>query len=91
VVVSLEAGAEWRYRFERPQTLIFASVSPREETVRLEVYFNDELVEKLTTAVPHSWWKWAGNALFPGGQAVEGDLLVVSVLAGVADMRIDFE
>jgi hypothetical protein len=91
VIVALEAGSPWRYEFDRARSLVFASVSPRGDTVRLQVMLNGVLVEALTTGVPHSWWKWAGNALFPGGEGVQGDVLEVSVLEGSADLRVDFE
>jgi hypothetical protein len=91
VLIELGERQKWEYRFDRARSLVFASVSPRDDSVRIEVSFNGELVERLTTTVPHSWWKYAGNALFPGGEAVPGDVLVVESVQGDADVRVDFE
>ena len=91
MLVELAEREEWTYRFDVARSLIFASISPRGESVRVEVRYNGELVERLTTTVPHSWWKYAGNALFPGGEAVPGDVLVIEAMHGEADLRVDFE
>lgn len=90
MIVELTAGKEWLREFEGPASVIFASVSTP-GAISVEVELNGELVERVDTTVPHSWWKYAGNALFPKGEAIEGDVLVVRCVAGAGWLRVDFE
>ena len=80
----------WRYAFTGPVNLVFASVSARGDRCSMQVRFNDELVEAVTTSVPHSWWTAAGNPLWPSAHAEDGDVLEVAVV-GDADLRIDVQ
>lgn len=67
-------------------TVAFASASSVGDAARMSVFFNGELVDRVTLSAPHSWWPATGQAFCP--PLAEGDELRVEASAAV-DLRID--
>jgi hypothetical protein len=79
---------EWEHTFTAPCYIEFASASPVGGLVAdFQVYFNEELVDRVHINVPHSWWKNAGQQITPANP-VEGDVLRF-VTDHPTDVRLD--
>lgn len=80
---------EWEYEAEVRRVVLFASVSVvGGQVAEITVLHNGELIDRVNTTVPHSWWKLAGQPLCPPLEP--GDRLVIETTNPI-DLRIDFE
>lgn len=81
---------EWRY--SGPEgghaNWLFASASSPDGAA-IEIFLNDELVEKVYLSVPHSWWP--PTQRFGKDSFGEDDVLLVRALRGRVAFRIDLD
>lgn len=87
-VYRITANQPWQMEFDRDCWIEFASASPvGGQVADFQVYFNDELVDRVHINVPHSWWKNAGQQICDVNPMI-GDVMRIESNVDV-DLRLD--
>lgn len=88
MVIRLTPDEPWTFTCEAGTADVqFASISPVDGSVTFTVECNGDMIDRVHTAVPHSWWPMSGQSFCP--RLNEGDTLTLRAERGDIDVRLD--